>query len=312
MTAHSTTPAGGAPVELIVHVGDGKTGTSAIQKVLRDHRTRLAADATLFLGLMLERAPVRKYAWQHAGKIEAFHRLPPGQATAELADVLAAAVAEAKRTGIRRLVWSNETLLGRSATTIEALKALTPGAADVTVVAYVRRPDRWARSAYVQWGLKHKSYPGPIRGFAEWSAKHKFALAPKLHAWVAAFGGRVLVRNYDATQDVTRDFVAAIGLDPSAFPGVRRNVPLAPAELALRAAFNNRIGDNVQPRRFTELLGSEQVDFSLSLGAWMRGLLPDAAALAAIRERSADDTREVDALLDAAGRQAARLGEDEA
>ena len=301
MTAVRTTPGGGPPVEVVVHIGDGKTGTSAIQRVLRDHSAQLAAQATSYLGLMLERAPVRKYRWQHPGRIESFHRLPRSQATTELADVLAASVAEAARTGIRRLVWSNETLLGRGAATIDALRSLPPGSPAVTVVAYVRRPDRWARSAYLQWGLKHKSYPGPIRGFAEWSAKRKIELAPKLQAWRDAFGSRVQVRNFDATPDVTRDFLDAIGLDASAYSSVRRNTPLVPAELALRAAFNNRIGGNVPPRRFTELLGSEHVDFSLPLGSWMRALLPDAAALDAIRARCEDDTREVNEILRGGG-----------
>jgi hypothetical protein len=42
-----------ADFEIVVHVGDGKTGTSAIQKTLRQHPLELADVGILYLGLML-------------------------------------------------------------------------------------------------------------------------------------------------------------------------------------------------------------------------------------------------------------------
>src|SRR5690606_35734267 len=79
---------GSKRMEVVVHVGDGKTGTSAIQRMLREHTSQLVADGTLYLGLMFEFAPVKMYPWQKPGMIEAFHRLPADQAIAELGRLL--------------------------------------------------------------------------------------------------------------------------------------------------------------------------------------------------------------------------------
>lgn len=291
---------GSGRIEIVVHVGDGKTGTSAIQRMLREHPSQLSADGVRYLGLMFESAPVSLHPWQKPEMIEAFHRLPPDQAVAELGALLSACVHAAEHSGLRRLVWSNETLLGRSGPTIRALQSVADRA-DVTIVAYVRRHDRLANSAYLQWGLKHKTYDGPLRDFAGWTARRKLALAPKLQPWLDAFGPAVRLRNYDAADDVTRDFLHAMGVDPAPYGTARRNLPLSAAELALRSVFNAMSDGRVSPNRFTTLFGTRRVDFSLPLRDWMTCLLPDEAALEQVRETMASDAKAVDAMLTAAG-----------
>lgn len=287
--------------EIVVHVGDGKTGTSAIQKTLRLHPRLLAEAGIQYLGLMLERAPVRKYGWQQASGIEAFHMTEPGKATVELADALRTCVGEARRAGINRVVWSNETLLGRSLPTIAALRELRDEGIRIVVVAYVRRHDGWARSAYLQWGLRHKTYEGPLRDFREWSAKRKFGLYPKLERWHTAFGEDLLVRNFDTLDDAAADFLELLGLDRERFKTMRSNEATSAEELALRALFNQQQPGRAAPARFNQLLSSQQIDFRLPLGQWLQELLPAQAELARIADGCADDRRKVDALLIANG-----------
>ena len=289
-----------AKVELVVHVGDGKTGTSAIQRMLRESADRLAAAKTAYLGLMFERAPVSLYSWQRARRIEEFHRMPAEQGASELINLLVACTQHARANGIERLIWSNESLLRRGGTAIRALQALPPWVT-VTIVAYVRRHDRWARSAYLQWGIRHKTYSGRLLTFREWAAKRSLALVPKVQPWREAFGDRLRLRNYDAIADVTRDFPMSIGLGDLDLPGARRNLPPAPAELALRAAFNDMHEGRVAPNRFTTLFGSEQVDFDRSLSDWIERLLPTREDLAVIREAAASDAEAMNALLEKSG-----------
>lgn len=286
-----------ADFEIVVHVGDGKTGTSAIQKTLRQHPLELADAGIQYLGLMLEQAPIRRHDWQFASKIEAFHALAPSQAAAELADVLRDCVASARERGLHRLVLSNESLFGRGATTIAALQALQQEGIEPKIVVYVRRHDGWARSAYVQWGLRHKTYKGPLLSFEQWSRRRKFALQPKLQPWLDAFGDRVVIRNFDATADAAADFLDVLQLDPARFNTVRRNETPSTEELALRALFNQQFSGPVSTQRFTRLLDAEHVDFRLPLGRWLDGLLPDAQQLQAIADANAADRSDVDALL---------------
>lgn len=285
------------PFEFIVHVGDGKTGTSAIQRTLREHPSELAAAGVAYLGLMLERAPVRIHGWQAAARIEAFHALGEARGAAELAEVLRACVAPLRGQGLRRAVLSNESLFGRSAACIAALQRLREDGHAVRVVAYVRRHDAWARSAYVQWGLKHKTYTGPVRDFASWAAARKFALAPKVAPWRSAFGRDFHLRNFDAVPDTAADFLAWLGLAPDRFATVRRNEAPSPEELALRALFNHRQEGRSQAARFTRLFDSEKVDFRQSLAPWLESLVPTAPQLQAIAEAQAGDRGRIDAIL---------------
>ena len=286
----------GKRVRLLVHVGEGKTGSSAIQRMLYVNKDALAGAGIRYLGLMLDKATERRFPWQDVSSIEQFHRLPPDQAVEELGQVLSAAVDAAARDGIHTLVWSNESLCSRSATTIRALRGLDGTRVELAIVAYLRRPDRWAQSAYLQWGIKHKTYPGPLQDFATWIGRQRLQLAPRVRAWRDAFGRRVSVRNYDAIDDVTRDFAGLLGVDAAGLVVERRNLPLAPAELALRALFNQRAPGNMRPHRFNDLFDSESVDFDLPLQAWLRGLLPTEAQLRAIKDAGAEDRRQINAM----------------
>lgn len=287
--------------EIVVHVGDGKTGTSAIQKTLRQHPHLLAEAGIQYLGLMLEQATQRKYGWQRAAGIEAFHALEPAQATAELVDALRNCIASARESGIRRLVVSNETLLGRSAPTIAALQQLRDEGIGITVVAYVRRHDGWARSAYLQWGLRHKTYDGPLRDFGGWAGKRKFGLYPKLERWHAAFGKHLIVRNFDTLDDAAADFLALLQLDHAGFDTIRSNETPSAEELVLRALFNQQQAGRASSSRFTRLFASGNIDFRLPLERWLQDLLPNRGQLARIVDDHADDRSKVDELLAANG-----------
>ncbi|MDQ3288186.1 MAG: LicD family protein [Pseudomonadota bacterium] len=289
------------PIELVVHIGDGKTGSSAIQKVLRREVGLLAENAVYYLGLMLEFAPVKKFDWQRDTRIEAFHALPKERAIAEMAEVLQGSVDIAREHGTTRLVLSNETLLRRSATMIGALRILDPTTVAVRPVVYVRRHDRWALSAYLQWGLRHKAYEGPIKSFAEWSRGTPFTVHGELKQWLDAFGPAVEVRNFDAAPDVVSDFLQLLGVTGSDSLPVRANESPPPEELALRALFNQQAASSSAPVRFNKLFHAADVDFRLSLGSWLREKLPTPSQLQDVADSCAEDRVAVNEALRACG-----------
>src|SRR5690606_21038737 len=93
-------------------------------------------------------------------------------------------------------------------------------------------------------------------------------------------------------------------VDPEPLVAERRNLPLPPAELALRALYNRRAAGTVRPQRFSDLFGAESVDFDLPLQAWLRDMLPTEADLRAIHEAGGEDRREIDAMFAASGQPA--------
>lgn len=288
------------PLELLVHAGDGKTGTSAIQRMLRTHPEALAEARTRYLGLMLENAFEKRHAWQDPARIQAFHDLPHTQAVSELKDALTATVERAREAGLARLIWSNESLINRSASTIAALTQLGDGVR-IRVVMYVRRHDAWARSAFIQWSLKHKTYEGPLRDFSTWRAKRGFQLMPRLSPWRAALGAGLTVRNFDAIDDAARDFCEVAGLDPAQFATERLNQTPSGVELALRAAFHEAVPERALPARFERAFQADAIDFDRDMQFWLIDQLPSAEALTGIADACAADRAEVNALLAADG-----------
>lgn len=289
------------PFTLFVHIGDGKTGTSAIQKMLRSEAGMLSEENVEYLGLMLEFAELKKYEWQRDTRIEAFHALPRERASAEMAEVLEGSIALARQRGRRALVLSNETLLGRNGAAIDALGRVQASGVEIHPIVYVRRHDAWARSAYAQWGLRHKTYDGPIKSFEEWRETRRFALYPKLQPWLDAFGNAVSVRNFDAISDVAADFLEIIGVDSTRSIGVRANETPLPEELALRALFNHQQPTPSAPVRFNKLLGSADVDFRISLGHWLSEKLPTSGQLRDISLAYEQDRNSINTALEACG-----------
>lgn len=290
-------------MQLIVHIGAGKTGTSAIQHALAAHPDALAARHARYLGLMLEHAPGAQGArrpWQKASGSEIFHGMPRAQAVEELCTVLRAAVIAAAADGMARLLWSNESLFDRHAAVDVALRRLAEDGVQVRVIAYVRDPVAWTRSAYLQWGIRHKTYPGPIRPFTTWAESHAPRFAQVLDEWAADWGEALVVRNYDAVDDVVPDFLAACGLDGVALAPTRANDTPAPHDLLLRAIYNGRLADRALPQRFDRQFGPQGPGGGTPAGR-LAALLPDAQALVELARRVAPDRERVDARLRAAG-----------
>lgn len=284
--------------ELVVHIGTGKAGSTAIQRVLEEERARLAEQGIGWLGRLLEHAPGEERAgWQRPGGDAAlFHGLPPERAAAEIHTVLSGALETAAARGMNRLVWSHEAIFARREGVAPALTRLAAEGWPVRAVVYLRRHDRWAQSAYAQWGLRHKSYEGPVRPFSDWIAERPPRFAAPLRFWAETLGTGLEPVNLDVAGDAAADVVTRIGAVGIA--GRRVYKTPAPAALLAQAIHNGRFPGEVTPDRFQRLghaLGRECFDASpLPEPA---ALFPTAADLAEVRAEAADDIAEVNAIL---------------
>lgn len=279
---------------LVLHIGAGKTGTTAIQKALHADAQALEGRRVVYLGLMFERARQRLFQWQQPAAIAAFHALPELEAAREFGALLRECLRASDLDAT--LVLSNESFFGQNAAVIRALAPFVEGGLDLTVIAYVRRHDQWAKSAFIQWGIRHKTYVGPQKSFGEWDNPERNAFYPKLQTWLDAFGERVLVRNYDAVEDVVSDFYAVVGLGARKSPERTYQAPQA-SELVLRALFNQLIPGQSSPERFEELFGSTDAMAMAPLGEWLGGLLPSEEELGRVIEATTADRGQVNAVL---------------
>ena len=143
------------PVDLVVHVGTGKAGSSSIQRTMNVNRERVAAAGHLYvrtpgvarhtrlaLYLKSDDALDLDPAWhrQKAGNPTVFRRRFRRRLMAEIAD-----------SGLDRVIFSDETLFGSPTPMLEELRRLTDELGrSLRVVVYLRRQDDHLVSRYQQ------------------------------------------------------------------------------------------------------------------------------------------------------------------
>ena len=290
-------------MKIIFHVGAGKTGTSSIQGTLLRSSDRLKGSGVFYLGLMLEFSPVKLFPWQCPSATKEFSSLSSEQAQSQVELVLRKTIEQLEKFEVHTLVWSNEWFFGQCGLLAHPLKRLESDGHDVEVVAYVRRHDDWARSAYSQWGIKHKTYEGNIISFKDYDQQRRVYFAGSIKPWDQFFAQKFTLRNFDAVDDVVSDFADIVGIDRSLLLAERANDTPGGEELLLRAVFNDRRSGEVLPVVFESLFQADQIDFKKDPVAWLTEMLPKPEDLYIVREAMRGDQAEVNMLLKARGQQ---------
>lgn len=209
------------PLDLVLHLGMGKTGTSTVQFFLRDHREDLASQ-----GLLYPAAPGR--GRHHKLSLSAKHprelqRSPewsrvehrdPAKFRRRFRRRLMEEIAES---GLSRVLFSDEVLFGSSYTTLNRLGRWTSKIArSQQVLVYLRRQDEHMVSRY-----QEEVKLGEVRRLAEWSRQPQRSLYDyyprlcKIQELLAPTS--VDVRRYERDRfpggSVLQDFLEAVGVD---------------------------------------------------------------------------------------------------
>lgn len=288
-------------VKLVVHIGHGKTGSSSIQKTLLQHASELARQGVKYLGLMLEHATSpSRMSWQNMGGSDAFFDTKSASdANNELYSVLLGEMSRLEKDNVSLAIWSNEWLATRGYQVLPALSELRGRGIDIEAQCYVRRHDEWAQSAYLQWGIKHKSYEGPLRDFESWLpvfGQRDFRFGPSLKTWDEVFGANLRVFNYDSAGDVVQHFLAANGI--SNIAAAKDNVTPDPVLLAAQSVFNGRAKRPVLPMAFNQINRlARKADENQSVLPTLDYLNASDEALADIVESRKDDIKEINHFL---------------
>jgi hypothetical protein len=224
-TSHSTSPASpNEPVDLVVHVGSGKTGTSSIQQFLRKNRDRLARLGTLVprspgdgrhvrLGLYIKSddALDSRLSWRRTGFSS------PAEFRADFRERLSAEITES---GLPRVLMSDEGVYASSEEALGRLRDLaTDLARSLRLVVYLRRQDDFACSRYQQ-SVK----TGCVLSLHDWLHDESTWLYDYA-AWLDRFGQvlapvDLVVRRFEREAfsggSLLQDFVEAAGIDARA------------------------------------------------------------------------------------------------
>lgn len=233
MTARPPAPPRHPDTEAIVHIGLNKTGTTSIQDWLESNRDALRADGTLYPRLAGDGPEDGRH--QHFLGLLGFHLDghlgPRGEVRRKLriatpedqARVCGACIAtlESALDSFRgtRVIFSSEMIAGWIRTPRRV--ALLDGwfrsyFGTVRYVIYIRDPERWILSRYVQ-----SVTGGSTQSLEEFIDKHAHAgLFRTLNLWSDTLGrDRLEIRLHDrsalAGGDVVGDFCQAAGIGPA-------------------------------------------------------------------------------------------------
>lgn len=193
-------------IQLIVHIGIGKTGTSSIQHYL--NQVSELSSEFLFAGYLFERVQNKRFGWQRVAGTPDFVALPFEQQKAELETALKDCIEEAKLRGLSKIIWSNEALC-EMAWLPEMIKHIWDGS--LTTLCFVREPASYSVSAYYQWGIKHKIYDGEVPSYAEFVKKHHFEHHTIIEKWKQV-SSAFHILNYDKTENVVLSFCERLSL----------------------------------------------------------------------------------------------------
>jgi tetratricopeptide (TPR) repeat protein len=241
------------PPDLILHIGQSKTGTSSIQRCLGARREALLAEGVLYPrspgaanhGLLpASLVPVERLGHFHPNIWEG---LAPEARLARFREEFAAEMDAAIRPGgPRRVVLSAEQCSGLldDVASVRRLHALlAPRFSAMRVVVYLRRQDLHWASGYAQ-ALRVAQVRPPALPPGGPEALRDYDYAALLDRWARVFGAeavtpRVFERGALLDGDVVDDFCALCGLQvriPRADPDRRSNASIAPEGLALMRA----------------------------------------------------------------------------
>jgi hypothetical protein len=285
---------------LLVHIGTGKTGSTAIQQALQQSAQQLRSQGVHYWGLNLEGAEnTSPFPWQKEGGTSDLQKLSDAVAARELEQALIGAL-ERLPDGATA-VWSNESIYERPGAYLSLLQSIQSEQVKCTVIAYARSHRAYISSAYKQWGIKHKTYPGPVLGFSDWvKARQNFlSYGTKLARWDAAFGEFFRLVNYDAIQDVVGHFSSYLPEGTEVKPGSsnRVNQSPSPAVLAMYALHNNQFSDPVTPEKMVALLRQFPQLRKIHTVPSFDSLFPDDGGLDAAEKIMQDDCELVDSML---------------
>ena len=287
-------------INLIWHIGAGKTGTSSIQYTLYKNQGILEKQGFKYLGLMLEGAYNIFFPWQKPALIEEFHKLTAEETERSLYHIFQDTIERAKQDGIHTLIWSNESFLGRTEKTRTALKKVEELGVTVRVVVYIRQYEKWARSAYIQWGINHKTNHGKIIPFREWIQQRKVNFYEQLKPIIDDSPDSLTVRNMDSVGDTTKDFISICNIDVTDLELYRLYESPAIEEIYLRAIFNNRIENPVLPDLYDNLIG-KQLALNSTPGQFLNAIMPDAEDLQFVGKLFEQDKKKMNDYLKSQG-----------
>jgi hypothetical protein len=180
-------------IDFYVHIGAGKTGTSAIQAFLNNNRVILFKDHSCIYPNT--NAIIKQY---NIGKCRNHIGFFKNKSELEIITEIRNIIVFSRENNVQKIVFSWEGLFDRHQFA-RIIKSALAGSDDVSpwIILYLRRQDHWLESAWKQWFAMRKEY----KDFHHFITTYKIGWDDALAVWSDNFGkDRILIQPYESSQ----------------------------------------------------------------------------------------------------------------
>ena len=235
-------------VKVIFHIGAGKTGSSSIQKTLKENQEILLEQGIVYAGLNFELICNESWNTQPWG----FNQLSP----AELKECYLNKINSVTiNDSVKTIILSNEGFLENSSRLLNLYKYLSSNENyDLELYAYVREPESWLISGYQQWGIKHKHYHGVIKNASEYINSNPYKIITEPLAFLEQSGMKdfLTVTSIEYAGNVVKDFLGKLNV--TNLLEFKENESLSERDKCLTYFYNNSFSRPVLPNESKKLI----------------------------------------------------------
>jgi hypothetical protein len=209
-------------MDFYIHIGTGKTGTSAIQGFLNKYRSQLIKRSSCLYPNLGVPEVLDYFSGHCPSHCEFFGCKDDGFVDAQIKKL----IVRANRKKIQKIILSCEGLSvwPKFAHTLYETLSSSPQVR-VIIIVYLRRHDHWLESAWKQWGVKDKRFRDVDHFFSKYHRVIPYNFDPLelLETWEGEFGSEnIIVRPYEKEQltgGVIIDFLNQTGIDHTKIKG---------------------------------------------------------------------------------------------
>lgn len=209
-------------MDFYIHIGTGKTGTSAIQGFLNKYRPQLTEQfSCLYPNLNLTEDPD-----YFSGYCPSHYEFFSCKNNNFIEDQLKKLIVKANAKKIQKIILSCEGLSIWPNFAHSLHETLSPfPQVRVVIIVYLRRQDHWLESAWKQWGVKDKRF----RNMDHFISKHQWIFPYNsdplelVETWGGKFGSEnIVIQPYEKeqlTEGIIIDFLNKTGIDYTKIQG---------------------------------------------------------------------------------------------
>lgn len=256
--------------KIIIHAGQGKTGTTSIQQTLKNNSDKVHKAGFFYSGLLFEN--LEDYKEDVKSVDDIFQKIIDKRVSVADIEVTLKNFLN-NNTKIHSVVWINESIFTNFELFEPIIRQLSE-TYDIYLYLYLREPYSWLMSAYKQWGIKDRKSGDQVPNFSEWVKSNidQVNYNKYLDLWSGledCIQG-LIIKNYDDTSDVSVDFLTDISLlsDSSNIEIVRANTSSDSEMLGLYKNLYNAKGANlnfVEIENFFRRYHAENISFENDL-----------------------------------------------